>query len=74
MTSALPSVLVVGEHPGLLLNVVRMLDLAGVGSEVASPAVAPPVRWSRYCRRVVKIPSGWGDAALAAKSSEIGLR
>jgi predicted ATP-grasp superfamily ATP-dependent carboligase len=48
--------LVLGSNAVLVLNVVQSLGVAGIEADVISDWHAPRVRFSRYCRRYVRLP------------------
>ena len=48
--------LVLGSNATLVLNTVLALGAAGIEADVISDWTAPRVRFSRYCRRYVRVP------------------
>lgn len=50
--------LVMGSNAVLILNVVQALGAAGAEADVISDWHAPRVRYSRYCRRYIRVPRG----------------
>lgn len=48
--------LVLGSNATLVLNTVSALGAAGIEADVISDWAAPRVRFSRYCRRYVRVP------------------
>lgn len=48
--------LVLGSNATLVLNTVSALGAAGIEADVISDWTAPRVRFSRYCRRYVRVP------------------